>query len=115
MMIKEKFVEICDLLEKQREFSNKFDEALEMINSSFTVCELSPFLDKAFKIVFKEAFNDKKEYIYDFVFDYMYEKDNENKWQFDYKLKDETEFKTYYITNWIEVYDFIIAYMIEDE
>lgn len=90
MISKKQFVSLVDGLKKQHAFEDKVDEAFGMLNSSFTVCELSTALSNAISDAIVEDFDNT---VVDIINDYVYMGTKKVEWSdeeinYSFKFKD---------------------------
>ena len=69
MISKNQFVSLIDALQNQHNLERKFDDAIALVNTSYTVCELAPDLTKAVLNIFDEDFSETGR---DIISDYLY-------------------------------------------
>lgn len=86
-MTKELFLKVIDLLQKQYEFNNKFDNLLDEVNGTVaSTCQLDKYTDKALWLIIESIFcGEVVDMIQDWLYCYVkpYGKENPMRFEFD--------------------------------
>lgn len=103
MISKKQFVYLVEGLKKQQAFEEKVDEAFGMLNSSFTICELSTALSSGISDALAEDFTATA---IDIIFEFVYQNKKEIEWS-----ENGVEY-SFYITSIEKLYDKLCKYFV---